>query len=367
MKILCLIHKFDYSGAPKMMAWLANHLNQMGNNVYLVVLFSSDFEQTLDRNIHYIPLDVNRGKNRIYRNTIQMCHLIKKIKNVVDDIEPACIVSFLDASGYFISLINHFFWKKRNIRLVISERGNPYLYSGLSGFVKKRCMRYADVIVFQTYGAKRYFDKEIQSKSVVIPNPVISVKEYNPSSFDKRKNQIVTAGRLFIKQKRQDLLLEAYKIVREKHPEQELIIYGDGEDYDNIQKMISTQQIDNVSLPGSVQNVKEIIKDSKIFVLTSDYEGIPNALIEAMEVGLPCVATDCEPGGVRELIEDGKNGFVVPRNDPKALASKINILLESPELSNTFSQEAIKIKEVFSEEKIAELWKRAIHTDSFFE
>lgn len=360
MKIISIIPRLNYSGAPKMIAWVSNQLSQNGNEVTLITLFSDIVEQKLDSNIHCISLNIARSKSRIKRNTVQMFYLIKKIKEVIDDIKPDCILSFLDASGYFLLWTNRFFWRKRNIKMVISERGDPYTHSGLSSLVKNKWMKYADVIVFQTEGAKKYYQEAIQKKGVVIPNPVVSEKKYVPVEYKDRKDQIVTAGRLFIEQKRQDLLLDAFQIVSQKHPEVNLVIYGDGEDLEKIRELIEIKKLNNVYLPGSVKNVKELIRDNKVFVLTSDYEGIPNSLIEAMEVGMPCVATDCSPGGAKTLIRDGINGFIVPRNDPKEIARKIILLLEDEALSDSIAREAVKICDVFSEANIAAAWNREI-------
>lgn len=361
MKIISIIPQLNYSGAPKMIAWVSNQLSKNGNEVTLITLFSNILEQKLDKNVNCISLNVNRSKSRIGRNTVQMFYLIKKIKEIIDDFNPDCILSFLDASGYFLLWTNRFFWRKRSIKMIISERADPYTHSGLSSFIKHKWMKYADVIVFQTEGARKYYPKIIQKKGVVIPNPVVSEKKYEPVVYKDRKDQIVTAGRLFIEQKRQDLLLDAFEIVSQKHPEVNLVIYGDGEDLENIRDLIKIKKLNNVYLPGSVQNVKELIRDNKVFVLTSDYEGIPNSLIEAMEVGMPCVATDCSPGGAKTLIQDGINGFVVPRNNPEEIARKIILLLENESLSNSMAREAVKICDVFSEANIAAAWNREIN------
>ena len=112
---------------------------------------------------------------------------------------------------------------------------------------------------------------------------------------------------------------------------------------------------------GSTNKPEYAMIDSEVFVLTSDYEGIPNTIIEAMSVGMPVVSTDCDPGGARLLIENGVNGFIVPKNKPQAIAEKIIEIFSSQELRKKFSTEAAKITECFTEEKIAKQWLDYIH------
>ena len=117
---------------------------------------------------------------------------------------------------------------------------------------------------------------------------------------------------------------------------------------------------DRVDFKGLVRDIPNAIRKAKMFVMTSDYEGLPNALIEAMAVGLPCVSTDCSPGGAAELIESGVNGLIVPCGDAGSIASAICTLLNNTETAYQYGLEAQKIIEKLAPEVIYETWRQYI-------
>ena len=114
--------------------------------------------------------------------------------------------------------------------------------------------------------------------------------------------------------------------------------------------------VDRVIFHGLVSNIPDAIREAKLFVLTSDFEGMPNALIEAMSVGLPCISTDCSPGGAAELIQSGKNGIIVPTGDATAIAEAIRKVLDKPIEAEKMGIEAQKIAERLKPEVIYGQW-----------
>jgi len=175
--------------------------------------------------------------------------------------------------------------------------------------------------------------------------------------FSDRENRIVSVGRMSIKQKRQDVLIEAFKIVNEKYPDLTLHFYGDGKDLPQVKKIAQESNLaDKIFFHGHVKNVCQEIFNAKIFVLSSDYEGIPNALIESMLLGVPSISTDCRPGGARILIKDGVNGIISPKGDSRILSENIIRLLENNQLADSFTMQSPKISETFSEANIAQKW-----------
>ena len=114
--------------------------------------------------------------------------------------------------------------------------------------------------------------------------------------------------------------------------------------------------VGRVELPGTVNDVIQRISRARLFVLSSDYEGIPNALLEALSVGLPCISTDCEIGGARELIENGVNGIIVPRDNVEAMSKAIEHMLKNPDYSEKLGNKAIEVRDKYNFDKINELW-----------
>ena len=226
-------------------------------------------------------------------------------------------------------------------------------------------MGFSHGVVFQTRGAQKFFERydKIYSNSTVIPNPVVvnekilSMQQNIPSPSEREKI-IVTVGRLSLAQKRQDVLLEAFKIFRATHPEYKLVVYGDGADKDQIQKIIDQMGLtDCATLAGKIDNVESAIFNAAAFVLTSDFEGIPNALIEAMSIGVPSVSTDCSPGGAALLINDGENAFLVPTGDAIAIAEKLSVVVDDEDVAQTFSKNGPSIADTFCEAIIADKWE----------
>ena len=128
-------------------------------------------------------------------------------------------------------------------------------------------------------------------------------------------------------------------------------------DFDLVKKMAVEKGVsNNVVFHGAVRNIPEVIKDAKILVLTSDYEGIPNVILEALVAGVPVVSTDCSPGGARVLIDDGENGFLAPVGDAKELASKMSDVVGDEELAEKFiANGRVKLKD-FTPNVVFQQW-----------
>ena len=195
--------------------------------------------------------------------------------------------------------------------------------------------RFATKIVFQTEGARDFFGDAIKKKSVLIPNPVTIPDIQWSYSFAKKT--IVSVARLDVRYKRQDLLLKAFSIISSQCHDWKVVFYGDGNDKCVLEQMAKDLNVyDRIIFKGKTDNVHEKIVQDGVFVLTSDTEGIPNALMEAMALGMPVITTDCEPGGARMLVENGYNGLMINRGDidglKNALEFSINHQLEMAEM-----------------------------------
>ena len=164
-------------------------------------------------------------------------------------------------------------------------------------------------------------------------------------------------------QKNIELLLNAFEKLHIEYPGYSLEIYGNAQDneereYKNkIIKLIGERQLDDcVTVYPPAAKVHERVLKSAMFVSSSDYEGLSNSMLEAMAIGLPCVCTDCLGGGAREVIKDHENGLIVPMNDAEAMCRAMKEFAENPTLAQKCSQNAAKIREELSAEKIARQW-----------
>lgn len=367
MRLIFAIPRLSYSGAPKMMAWVANQMAARGHEVHLITFYSEEQARILHENVTMCSLKVVQSKNRLVRNTTGMLKTIARLHTMVKTLKPDVVVTFLDSVGYVYLPICRFFTKAK---IIASERVDPYAYRGKIARIRFALMRFAHGTVFQTPGAQCFFEKrrKIFKNSVVIPNPVIlSTKAANMQkcipSFLERDKRIVTVGRLSLHQKRQDVMLDAFKLFHEKNPEYTLVIYGGGQDGSKIQAMIDERGLSDCAvLAGITDRVEEMIFHAAAFVLTSDFEGIPNALIEAMSIGVPSVSTDCSPGGAALLIRDGENGFLVPCGDAEAIAEKLSVLVCDSKTADLFSQTSPLIANDLAESIIADKWETYFKT-----
>ena len=158
-----------------------------------------------------------------------------------------------------------------------------------------------------------------------------------------------------MKQKNQLLLLKAFKRVVSIRPEYKLVIYGDGPERPMLEKYIlENGMVDIVDLPGSVKNIYDIIADAEIFVMSSNFEGMPNALIEAMCLGLACIST--KVSGATDLIQDGVNGDLVDIGDEQGLAEKIIRLIDDEKRRKAYAINAMQLNELLNTERIVKQW-----------
>ena len=354
MKVLFTIPCLSYGGAEKNMVLVANYLSQKGHSIAICSFNEEPKKQQLHPDIRCYDMPVQpMGKGRFAWVGVrkrQYAFLEQTCKKE----QPEVILSFLPISNALAVLCG----KKMHIPVVISERADPYQAISKLDRLMHALYNRADGAVFQTEGAKKFYAPRLQKKSAVIPNPVILKEQDISYDLLACKPQIAFVGRFELKQKRQDIMLRAMRKVIEKHPQYTLVFYGDGPDKPAMQDFAAKLGIDqSVVFAGVSTQVLKDISQSEIFAMTSDYEGIPNVLIEAMSIGMPCVATDCSPGGARLLLRGGEDGMLVPCGDVEAIVSAINTLIEDKRLAADYGKKAKGIIDRFNYDTIMEKWE----------
>ena len=347
MKIAFTVGSLSGGGAERVIARLATRLCEKGHevSVFLIANARIDYPICSDICVRFIRPRINiRGIRGVLRK--------RKYRKEILKASPDVVISFTAAVNVFVLEA----LKGTGIKTVVSERNNPYVDPADAGLRKKRDKLYfhADGVVFQTSDAKAYFSDAIQKDSEIILNPL---DDSLPTPYaGEREKRIVSVGRLE-KQKNQTLLIEAFSELAKQFPEYILEIYGEGSLRTSLENKIEQLELKTrVFLKGYEKDVLSKISRAKMFVLSSDYEGISNALIEAMAIGLPVVSTDHPIGGARAVIVDGENGLLTPVGDRKALGDAMRAILEDAEISIKMGENATKIRERLSVEKIAEQW-----------
>ena len=348
MKLLFLNTNSDYGGASKILAFLANSMADLGYDVtYLTYRDDTELQNFINVKHEHIQIESTGGSIKTLIASVIKIRKYLKVNNF--DVA----VAFLSPSQLRLAFAD----MGLRTKIIFSHRGDPTRESVNNVFIHKLnelAFGMADYYVFQTEGAKSCFSKKIQSKSTIIPNPISKINRYSYTCIDK-SNRIVHVARLDIYQKRQDILIEAFQKFNKEEPSYKLELYGDGPDMEKLQELAKGN--DNIVFCGATNQVNKKIYGASMFVLSSDFEGIPNALMEAMALGLPCISTDCTPGGAALLIKDGVNGLLTERDNADALCKAMLKLARDKELADRLGNEAKKVSEIFAEERIIEQWK----------
>lgn len=359
MKICFFIGSMiEKGGSERVLSNLTKYFSTY-TDVELLTILNSRIAYKIDDKVNVTHLD----KKEIleYKSTNKFISILKYIirygryRKYLKKTKPDVVVSFMPEAS-FLSLLTP---KSKKTRRIISVRNDPSkeFKNSIYKFLSKKLYKRADGFVFQTIDAKKYFNKEIQSKSIVIPNPINEEFIEDTSIINKKNNSsIVSVGRLD-SQKNHFLLIDSFKEVLSKFPDATLVIYGEGSLRNKLEEYVKRNGIeDKIKLPGRVENIKELIKEANCFVLSSNYEGMPNALMEAMALGLPVVSTDCPCGGPRFLIKNNVNGILVDTNNVKQMSEAIIKILSNKEFSKYISKNAKKIVEDLNPKKINKKW-----------
>ena len=355
-KILLLSDSFNGYGAEHMIGWIGNMLADNGYEVIFCSIYDKSKNEKLSSKSNFISLNLDRDTNPLFLIFRYFMFAGIQIGNLCRKYDIDIIITFKE-NPLCIALIAKLFSKVKHIH---SERDDPYNRDTIASKIKMWLYRFADHIVFQTIGAQKYFCKKIIDKSSIIPNPVVI-----PDLLwipEKAHKTIANVGRLNVRYKRQDLLIRAFASLKEELSDWKLIFYGDGKDRKYLESLAKEQNVsEQVIFKGRVENVIERLVDDGIFVLTSDTEGLPNVLLEAMSIGMPVVATDCSPGGARTLLSEN-NGILVERGNVSEIANAIMKMVENTEFSVNVSRNARNSVLQYNPQAIYKKWVCVINS-----
>ena len=355
MNICFAMCGMEFGGAERVVSILSDRLVTRGHRVSICIL--SSFESQISYNLNE-RIEINRIRTYGYLKTLCNKNIEEVFITYIRNNRIDAVITFSIGVGYIVAP----FCKKHRIPYIHSERNDPKrILNNIGIYLKwKRLVNNVDNVVFQTQGAMNRYPKRIRDRSTIILNP-FDAKDLPPYCENIRFKEIVNVGRLS-KQKRQDVLINAFSQISNKYPDYTLKIYGTGELQSQLEKLISINRLEErVYLMGTRSDILKAINNATLFAFTSDYEGLPNALIEAMALGLPCVSTKCTPGGAEALISNGINGRLVECNDSNLLAKVIDEMLENYEQSVQMGKEARKITLRLDPERIADEWEEYIH------
>lgn len=355
-KIAFHLNCLEQGGAERVVSNLANQFAKEGYEVLIATEWYGENEFQTDhrvRRVHVGLKDSDDQKNRIAQFLLR----VKYLRQFMRTEKPDILIAFAQRANYRALMASY----GSNVPVMISIRTDPVgHYDAWSDKLQIPILfPRASGCVFQTEGQKEFFAPYLQKNSRIILNP-LNDKYIGLPEPQQRKKEVVQSGRL-VDFKNQPMLLRAFVRVHEKHPDYRLKIYG-GDSFDGTKEILEeiiaeNKAQDYIRLMGASDTLERDLIDAAVYAFSSDWEGMPNALLEAMALGLPIVATDCPCGGPRTVMEDGVNGLLIPIKDQKALEDGINRLIEDPEYAAKLGREARNIAQKANAQAVFEQWR----------
>lgn len=362
MKILYFINQIENSGGiERIVIDKVNYLAQLTNNEIHMVYYGADGTKSfypIDDAVKLWAININSDTHSFFKKILSIKAIYWKVRKIIDGIRPDVIVNAnTRIVSYFLPLIYkrtpkvvelHFTYE--GLQIMNEEiYGRKSWKSAINNWLRRFFYsKYSRCVVLVNDDKKAWKFKNI----VVIPN--FTNISYSPQYVSKREKIVINVGRLE-KQKDQEMLINAWKIVHKKCPEWRLEIWGGGSLKEKLQLQIKRLGLDkSVFLMGQTQQIAKEYSKASIFALSSKYEGMPLVAIEAMTAGVPCVSFDIS--GIRDVIFDGNDGIIVPQHTSEALAKELVCLIEDETLRANMSEKSIQKIQKFDKSVVMDMW-----------
>lgn len=345
-KLLVSSGTLSSGGAERVLSVLSGIFADAFNEVvYLTWIKMPDFYE-LDNRVKRVCVEEECGSKILIRKALWFREFVRKGNFTL-------LLSFLEPFNVLIcgTLMG------LNVPIIVADRNDPRVVWGKGYQLQLRRWAYCKArgIVCQTENNQNYYTGKYLEKSHVIYNPVFLPQELIGKALTvEKKNRIVAAARL-APQKNLKMMLKAFATFHQVHSDYTLTIYGDGASREELEKQILEMGLEDcVELPGAVKNLWDLIMDAKCFALSSRNEGMPNALVEALCLGIPCVAT--KVSGAVDLIKSGENGLLVDLDDDKAMADCFTKLAEETKFAQMLSENAVNLYSLLQKDVIGKEW-----------
>jgi len=357
MRLTLIISSLSLGGAERVLSILANYWAGKGHVVTVVTLGSRSHDwYTLHPDIIRLELDLLSYSKHYGHAIVHNLGRILRLRAGIRGSRPDMVISFMDRTNVLTLLAT----RGLGIPVIVSERTDPRHHSIGRAWntLRSWIYRYADAVILQSDSIRAWANEKRLGHLVhVIPNP-IDAKITSSPPIEKNRNAkytVVAMGRL-TQSKRFDLLLDAFALCRTANPDWSLLLIGDGVERQRLESRARKLGVEKVTtFTGQVRDPSPLLRGADIFVMTSEYEGFPNALLEAMACGLPAIACDC-PSGPRDIIREGVDGFLVRPNDVVGLATAMDQLMKDPNQLRGIGMRAMEVVERFGTDRVMKIW-----------
>lgn len=376
MHIAFVVPNLLSGGMERVVSTMANYWSSNGCDITILTFFEDAPFYDLSPKVKLVSLSKGGLSADLLRALFNNLRRAAFIRSAVRTMTPNVVISMGDRTN-IVTLIATTGLK---VPIIVSERVDPHRHSigRFWDILRRLFYPRASCLVVQTERALHYFPAQVQRRACIIPNPVLMPSpttvqsEMRPSNskvgrmgsagnagVNKANKTLMGMGRL-TKQKGFDLLLQAFARVALKHPVWNLEIWGEGALRPELESLIRELGLaEHVSLPGRTTQPNQKMRQADLFVLSSHFEGFPNALCEAMACGLPVISFDC-PSGPREIIRHGIDGVLVPAADVNALAAVMDRLMSNENERFRLAEKAPEVLQRFGLEKVMEMWEDAV-------
>lgn len=363
MKVLFLIHSLALGGAERVTANLANYWAEKGWHVIVATLSTNENDfYTLHPKIERIPLGVARESRNSVSAIANNMRSLRMVRRVLKEKRPEVAIGMMTTANIFLGLTG---WRLP-VSCFGSERTHPPMVPLGAMWECLRAVSYKklDAVISLTELSAEWLRRHTSAQYVaVIGNPILwplpmaqPVRNCGEWIHSKR-HALLAAGRL-VKEKGFDLLLQAFFRIAPDLPDWDLLIVGEGPQRVGLESQVQKLGLsDRVKMPGQVGNMSDWYDAADIFVMSSRFEGFPNAMGEAMSYGLPAVSFDC-PTGPSDIIRNEVDGLLVPHMEVNALAKALARLMRDENLRARMSCRAVEVRERFAVERIAGRWEK---------
>ncbi|MBQ4915642.1 glycosyltransferase family 4 protein [Maribacter sp. MMG018] len=356
MKITFVIYGLNSGGAERAVTGLANYWVK-DHEISIITLVKTAPFYELDKNVNLFHcLEQPKTSTTVLKSLKDGALRILKLRKTLNRLQPDVVVSFMLTSNIYSICAS----RGLKIPSIICERSNHNVNSlpKIQEYFRNLSYPFCSSLIVQTEGNKNYYEKTVPKvQKWVIPNAIASELKLARQPVANSEKIILNVGS-FKNGKAQDVLIRAFAQLPTS--DWRLVFLGHGPNMDKFKNLAQQLGIaDRVSFKGAQKDVASYYNKAAMFVFTSEHEGFPNALLEALYFGVPSISTNC-PHGPSDMIADGENGFLVPVGDVNALAKKMQLLMNNPELRDKFSQGALESTKKYEMEPIAQQWMQVI-------